>query len=79
MSETLTIHAIAPGDMLTMIGRDGVTSEPFLLAEAPTTDGPWSWLYRESDVPIVVDRGYALDASFILHFRPERFRRLTVG
>ena len=66
------IHTIQPGDRLTMVGPDGQRSEQFTLAEMPLLRGENVWLYREYDAPIVVDRTYGLDASFILHGRRPR-------
>jgi hypothetical protein len=65
----LMIHTIQPGDQLTMVGPDGQRSAQFTLAETPILRGENVWLYREYDAPIIVERTYGLDASFILHSR----------
>ena len=63
------LHAIQVGDVLTMVGPDGRRSEQFTLADLPRLSADTIWIYRANDVPIVVDRSYGLDATFILHSR----------
>lgn len=65
----LMIHTIQVGDVLTMVGPDGRHSERFTLADLPRLTADAIWVYRADDVPIVVDRGYGLDSTFILHAR----------
>jgi hypothetical protein len=65
----LMIHTIQIGDVLTMVGPDGRHSERFTLGDLPRLSPDAVWIYRASDVPIVVDRGYGLDSTFILHSR----------
>lgn len=65
----LMIHTIQVGDVLTMVGPDGQRSDPFTLAELPRLSSDVIWIYRAYDAPIVVDRGYGLDATFVLHGR----------
>jgi hypothetical protein len=65
----LMIHTIRVGDVLTMVGPDGQESEPFTLAEIPRLSSEAVWVYREYDMPIVVDRSYGLDSTFRLHSR----------
>lgn len=65
----LMIHTIQPGDELTMIGPDGRRSERFVLGDLPALRCEHVWLYRRDDAPIVVDRAYGLDATFVLHAR----------
>lgn len=65
----LMIHTIRSGDRLTMVGPDGQQSDQFTLAEMPILRSDSVWLYREYDAPIVVDRTYGLDATFVLHSR----------
>jgi hypothetical protein len=67
------IHTVQPGDLLTMVGPDLATSDPFVLAEIPFITRDSVWLYREFDAPIVVDRTYGLDSTFILHDRDNRY------
>jgi hypothetical protein len=69
MSMKLMIHTVQVGDALTMVGPDGQCSERFTLAELPRLTSQSIWIYREFDAPIVVDRGYGLDSSFVLHSR----------
>jgi hypothetical protein len=68
----LMIHTIQVGDALTMIGPDGVESEPFTLADVPRLTPDSVWIYRLSDAPIVVDRRYGLESVFELRDRPAR-------
>ena len=68
----LMIYTVRPGDQVSMVGPDGVHSEPFVLTELPDFRDGWVWFYRESDTPIVVERLYALDSSFVLHSRTDR-------
>lgn len=64
------INAIRVGDVVTMIGPDGVRSDMFTLAEViDVTSKDVVWIYREYDAPIVVGRTYALDSVFELHSR----------
>jgi hypothetical protein len=63
------LHTIQVGDVLTMVGPDGRRSEQFTLADLPRLSTDTIWIYRANDVPIVVDRSYGLDATFILHSR----------
>ena len=63
------IHTIHVGDTLTMIGPDGLRSARFTLADHPRLSPDVIWIYRVDDAPIVVDRGYGLDATFELHGR----------
>lgn len=63
------IHTIQVGDELTMVGPDGRHSERFTLSDLPRLSGDTIWIYRANDVPIVVDRSYGLEATFILHSR----------
>ena len=63
------IHTIRVGDVLTMVGPDGQHSEPFTLGDLPRLAIDAVWIYRANDAPIVVDRGYGLDSTFILHSR----------
>lgn len=65
----LMIHTIQPGDVLTMVGPDGETSDAFTLAETPGLRQDTVWIYREFDAPIVVGRTYGLDSRFRLHSR----------
>lgn len=66
----LMIHTIRAGDVLTMRGPDGMTSEKFTLAQPPSiAGGAHVWIYREFDAPLVVERGYALASTFVLHTR----------
>ena len=65
----LMIHTIQPGDRVTMVGPDGQLSDQFILAEVPILRRDAVWLYRENDAPIVVDRTYGLDSTFVLHSR----------
>jgi hypothetical protein len=65
----LMIHTIQAGDVLTMIGPDGARSDRFTLAETPGLRTDSVWIYREYDMPIVVDRTYGLDSKFDLHSR----------
>ncbi len=67
--QQLMIHTITAGDELTMIGPDGLRSDPFTLAEMPALRSGAVWLYREYDTPIVVDRTYGLESTFELHSR----------
>jgi hypothetical protein len=67
----LMIHTIQPGDVLTMVGPDGRQSERFTLGDLPRLSTDAVWVYRANDAPIVVDRGYGLDSTFILHSRLE--------
>jgi hypothetical protein len=69
MSMKLMIHTIRVSDVLTMVGPDGAQSEPFTLGEMPRLTTDFVWIYRAYDVPIVVERGYGLDSTFILHSR----------
>ena len=63
------IHTIQVGDVLTMIGPDGLRSARFTLADHPRLSPGVIWLYRANDAPIVVDRAYGLDSTFELHSR----------
>lgn len=65
----LMIHTIQVGDVLTMVGPDGLQSDLFTLAEMPRLTAEHIWVYREFDMPIVVDRSYGLDSTFVLHCR----------
>lgn len=65
----LMIHTIQVGDELTMVGSDGKRSERFVLGDLPALRCDFVWLYRVDDAPIVVDRAYGLDATFVLHAR----------
>jgi hypothetical protein len=65
----LMIHTVHVGDVLTMVGPDGEQSERFRLAELPRLTSDSIWVYRTYDAPIVVDRGYGLDSTFVLHSR----------
>ena len=65
----LMIHTIHVGDVLTMIGPDGLRSARFTLADHPRLSPDFIWLYRANDAPIIVERAYGLDASFELHSR----------
>jgi hypothetical protein len=65
----LMIHTIQVGDELTMIGPDGERRARFVLGDQPALRWDYVWLYRVGDVPIVVDRCYGLDSSFVLHSR----------
>jgi len=65
----LMIHTIQVGDVLTMIGPDGLRSARFTLADHPRLSPDVIWLYRANDAPIIVDRAYGLDSSFELHSR----------
>lgn len=65
----LMIHTIHVGDTLTMIGPDGLRSARFTLADYPRLSQDVIWIYRADDAPIIVDRGYGLDATFELHSR----------
>jgi|tagenome__1003787_1003787.scaffolds.fasta_scaffold18987779_2 hypothetical protein len=65
----LMIHTIRPGDRVTMVGPDGQHSDRFTLAEMPILRSDSVWLYREFDAPIVVERTYGLDSTFLLHNR----------
>lgn len=65
----LMIHTIQVGDELTMIGPDGRRSERFLLGDLPALRSDHVWLYRAGDAPIVVERSYGLDSTFLLHAR----------
>lgn len=67
----LMIHTIHIGDVLTMVGPDGRQSERFTLGDLPRLAPDAIWIYRANDVPIVVERGYGLDSTFILHSRLE--------
>jgi hypothetical protein len=69
----LMIHTVQPGDLLTMVGPDGAESEPFVLAEVPMLTRDAIWVYREYDAPMVIERTYALDATFLLHHRAPRY------
>jgi hypothetical protein len=69
MGTTLMIHTIQVGDVLTMVGPDGQESQPFTLAELPRLTPEAIWIYRAWDAPIIVDRTYGLDATFVLHGR----------
>jgi hypothetical protein len=66
----LMIHTIQVGDILTMIGPDGLRSARFTLADHPRLTQDTVWVYRANDAPIIVDRGYGLDSTFELHSRP---------
>jgi hypothetical protein len=66
----LVISRIQVGDRLTMIGPDGQVSRPFTLADAPRITTTCVWLYRGDDAPIVVDRRYGIESTFLLHSRP---------
>jgi hypothetical protein len=63
------IHTIQVGDIVTMIGPDGLRSARFTLADHPRLSPDFIWLYRANDAPIIVDRAYGLDSSFELHSR----------
>jgi hypothetical protein len=63
------IHTIQVGDVLTMIGPDGLRSARFTLADHPRLSPDVIWLYRVNDAPILVDRAYGLDSTFELHSR----------
>ena len=63
------IHTIQVGDVLTMVGPDGRHSEPFTLGDLPRLAIDTVWIYRANDAPIVVERGYGLESTFILHSR----------
>jgi hypothetical protein len=65
----LMIHTVQIGDVLTMVGPDGSASEVFTLTELPRLTSDSIWIYRAFDAPIVVERGYGLDSTFILHSR----------
>lgn len=65
----LMIHTIQVGDILTMIGPDGLRSAQFTLADRPRLSPDAIWIYRASDAPIVVERAYGLDSTFELHSR----------
>jgi hypothetical protein len=65
----LMIHTIQVGDVLTMVGPDGTRSERFTLADLPRLSSDTIWIYRANDAPIVVERGYGLDSTFVLHSR----------
>ena len=65
----LMIHTVQPGDVLSMVGPDGKVSQRFTLAEIPVLRAEYVWIYRENDLPIVVDRVYGLESSFVLHSR----------
>ena len=65
----LMIHTIRPGDVLTMTGPDGQSSDEFTLAETPGLRQDTVWIYREFDAPIVVGRTYGLESKFRLHSR----------
>jgi hypothetical protein len=66
------ISRIQVGDRLTMIGPDGRVSRPFTLADTPRITPHFVWLYRGDDAPIVVDREYGIDSTFLLHARPAK-------
>jgi hypothetical protein len=68
----LMIHTIRVGDVLTMVGPDGLHSERFTMSEIPRLSSDSVWIYRTYDAPIVVERGYGLDSTFILHSRHEQ-------
>ena len=68
----LMIHTVQVGDTLTMVGPDGQASEPFTLADLPRLTPEFVWLYRCNDAPIVVDRTYGLESTFVLHSRVPR-------
>jgi hypothetical protein len=68
----LMIHTIQVGDELTMIGPDGQHSQRFVLVDLPRLSTDMIWIYRGDDAPIVVDRAYGLDSTFILHSRAIR-------
>jgi hypothetical protein len=63
------IHTIQVGDVLTMIGPDGLRSVRFTLGDHPRLSTDVVWVYRANDAPIVVERGYGLDSTFELHSR----------
>ena len=65
----LMIHNIRVGDLLTMVGPDGLRSDPFRLADVPRLSSDAVWIYRVDDAPIVVARRYGLDSTFVLHRR----------
>ena len=65
----LMIHTIQVGDVLTMIGPDGLRSARFTLADHPRLSTDVVWIYRANDAPILVERGYGLDSTFELHSR----------
>jgi hypothetical protein len=65
----LMIHTIQVGDVLTMVGPDGRHSEQFTLADLPRLSSDAVWIYRANDAPIVVERSYGLDSTFVLHSR----------
>jgi hypothetical protein len=66
----LMLHTIQVGDTVTMVGPDGQESDPFTLADTPRLTPDYVWLYRCNDAPIVVERTYGLESSFVLHIRP---------
>jgi hypothetical protein len=63
------IHTIQVGDVLTMVGPDGRRSGRFTLADVPRLSPDAIWIYRADDAPIIVERGYGLDSTFVLHSR----------
>lgn len=64
------INSVRAGDVLTMIGPDGIRSDMFTLAEVIDIRGKdVVWIFREYDAPIVLGRTYALDSTFELHSR----------
>jgi len=63
------IHTIHVGDVLTMIGPDGLRSARFTLSDYPRLSPDVVWIYRADDAPIVVERSYGLDSTFELHSR----------
>jgi len=65
----LMIHTIQVGDTLTMVGPDGRQSEPFTVGDLPRLTPDFVWIYRCNDAPIVVDRSYGLESTFVLHAR----------
>jgi hypothetical protein len=65
----LMIHTIQVGDVLTMVGPDGLRSERFTVGDLPRLSSDTVWIYRAEDAPIVVERSYGLDSTFIVHSR----------